>query len=144
MHQVYACFCTVLCLVCALRAIGRREKDEAMTARCALPQRRPHETFEFEHWGQRFVVGVGRSSSGAHVSEVFINTGKVGTQAETLARDSAVLLSLALQYGVPITAMLRAVTRDADGKPSGPIGMLLERIADEEGVALERAVRDLG
>lgn len=114
-----------------------------MTARCALPQRRPHETFQFEHWGSHYTVGIGYYNDG-RPGEVFINTGKVGTQSETLARDSAVILSVALQFGVPIDAMLHAITRDADGKPSGPIGALLERIAEDEGSTLERAVRDLG
>jgi hypothetical protein len=113
-----------------------------MTARCHLPQRRPHETFEFQHWGLRYVVGIGRSSSGAHVSEVFLNCGKSGEQAETLAKDSAVLMSLALQYGVPIAAMARAITRDANGKPLGPMGTLLDMIASEE-AQLARAVGDL-
>lgn len=114
-----------------------------MTARCHLPQRRPHETFEFSHWGLRYVVGLGRSSSGAHVSEVFLNCGKSGEQAETLAKDSAVLLSLALQYGVPIHAMARAITRDSQGKPLGPIGALLDQLATED-AELRRAVGDLG
>lgn len=114
-----------------------------MTARCALPQRRPHEVFEFEHWGQKYVVGIGSYSNG-RPGEVFINTDKVGSQTETLARDSAVILSIALQHGVSLTALLHAITRDADGKPSGPIGALLERIAEDEGAALEQAVRDLG
>jgi hypothetical protein len=60
------------------------------------------------------------------VAEVFLNCAKSGTQAETLARDSAVLLSLALQHGVPIETISHAITRDADGKPSGPIGALVD------------------
>lgn len=113
-----------------------------MTARCALPQRRYSETFSFSHWGREYVVSIGHHPTG-RVGDVFINSGKSGEQAETLARDSAVILSLALQYGVPLDAMLHAICRDADGKPSGPIGTLLERIAEDEGASLERAVRSL-
>jgi hypothetical protein len=113
-----------------------------MTARCALPQRRYSETFSFSHWGREYVVGIGHHPDG-RIGDVFINSGKSGEQAETLARDSAVILSLALQYGVPLSAMLHAITRDADGKPSGPIGALLEMIAEDEGLAVERAARDL-
>ena len=114
-----------------------------MTTRAHLPNRRPHETFSFRHWNMDYVVGLGRSSSGAFVSEVFLNCGKSGDQAETLAKDSAVLLSLALQYGVPISAMSRAITRDTKGAPQGPIGALLDMIASEE-AQLARAVGDLG
>ncbi len=114
-----------------------------MTARCHLPNRRIHELFTFEFWNMKYHVGIGRSSSGAHVSEVFLNCGKSGEQAETLAKDSAVLLSLALQYGVPIAALARAITRDAAGRPLGPIGALLDQLATEE-AQLTRAVGDLG
>ena len=91
-----------------------------------LPNRRLHETLEFEHWEQQFVIGMGRASPEAPCTEVFINCGKSGTQMETLARDSAVLLSLALQYGVPLEAMRHAITRNVDGSPSGPMGKLLD------------------
>lgn len=114
-----------------------------MSARQSLPNRRPHETFGFSHWGLRYDVGVGRADYGCPVTEVFLNCGKSGEQAQTLARDSAVLLSLALQYGTPIEAMSRAITRDADGKPSGPIGALLDLLSSEE-AHLSRAVERLG
>lgn len=114
-----------------------------MTARCELPQRRFHEVFEFKHWSVGYSVGVGRYPDG-RPGEVFINCDKIGTAADVLGRESAVIVSLALQYGVPLTDMLHAIPRDPDGKPSGPIGALLERIAADDGVALEQAVRDLG
>lgn len=113
-----------------------------MTARCSLPQRRFHEAFNFRHWQVSYSVGVGRYPDG-RIGEVFINCDKIGTAADVLARESAVIVSLALQHGVPLPAMLHAVPRDPDGKPSGPIGALLERIAEDEGLALERAVGDL-
>jgi hypothetical protein len=100
--------------------------------RTPLPNRRHHETLQFEHWGQRYVVGLGRASGRAAISEVFINCAKSGTQAETLARDSAVLLSLALQHGTPIETIRHALTRNADGSPSGPIGMLIDVMSAQE------------
>ncbi len=102
-----------------------------MSARAALPQRRMHETLRFEHWGLMYVVGLGRASAQDPVSEVFINCGKAGTQTETLARDSAVLISIALQHGVPIQAMRHAITRNVDGQATGPIGALLDLIEVE-------------
>lgn len=95
-------------------------------SRTPLPNRRAHEAFHFYHWDQKFIAGVGRAVPSAPISEVWINTGKTGTQAETLARDSAVLLSLALQYGAPLSAIGRALTRNADGSASGPIGALVD------------------
>jgi hypothetical protein len=94
--------------------------------RTTLPNRRLHETLRFEHWGQKYVVGIGRSHHEGPIAEVFLNCAKSGTQAETLARDSAVLLSLALQHGVPIETIGHAITRNSDGSPSGPIGALVD------------------
>lgn len=99
--------------------------------RTILPQRRPHEVFSFYHWSQRFHAGIGRAYPNGPIQEVWINAGKSGTQAETLARDSAVILSIALQYGVPIDDLRHAVMRDANGSASGPIGALLDLLADE-------------
>jgi hypothetical protein len=97
-----------------------------MSTRSALPNRRMHEVLRFSHWNQDYIVGLGRSHPAAPVLEVWMNCSKSGTQSETLARDSAVLLSLALQYGVPLEAIGHAITRDSDGKPSGPIGALVD------------------
>lgn len=100
--------------------------------RTELPLRRAHEVFTFSFWSQKFHAGIGRATPTGPVMEVWLNTSKSGTQAETLARDSAVLLSLALQYGVPIDAMRRAIMRNVDGAPSGPIGKLLDLLAGNE------------
>lgn len=94
--------------------------------RVPLPNRRNHETLQFEHWGQKYTVGLGRSRPTGPIAEVFLNCAKSGTQAETLARDSAVLLSLALQHGVELSIIGHAITRNADGSPSGPIGALVD------------------
>lgn len=110
-------------------------------ARKHLPQRRYSEQFSLRHWNMEYDIGVGRYDEGP-IGELFINCGKSGDQAETLAKDSAVILSISLQYGVPIEAFAKAIQRDADGKPTGPIGAILDRLASEEAV-LERAVRDL-
>jgi hypothetical protein len=103
-----------------------------MTNRSVLPARRTHETFDFEHNGRLFTAGLGRARPNGPVQEVFLNSGKSGTDAETLARDSSVLLSIALQYGVPLQVMAHAVTRNVDGTPSGPIGKLLDLMVAEQ------------
>lgn len=103
-------------------------------SRQTLPFRRSHEAFNFYHWQQKFIAGIGHDDRG-NIREIWLNSGKTGTQAETLARDSAVLLSLALQHNVPLDAMRKAIMRDLDGKASGPIGKLLDLLADGMGLA---------
>lgn len=108
-------------------------------SREALPQRRCAETFEFEHWGHRYTATVGFYGDHVTIGEVFLRAGKSGEQMETLTRDSAVLLSIALQHGTPIETMRGAVLRDRDGAPSGPIGRLLDLIArNENGNGLDK------
>ena len=93
------------------------------------------------HWNVNYSVGIGRYPDG-RIGEVFINTDKIGTAADVLARDSAVLISLALQHGIEVSAMRHALTREINGDASGPIGKLLDLIDAEES-SLERAVGDL-
>jgi hypothetical protein len=107
-----------------------------------LPARRHHETFTLRHWDVNFSVGLGRFHDG-QIGEIFINGEKVGTHLDTFARDAAVILSIALQSGVTISALRHAVTRDPNGEASGPIGRLLDMLHEEE-AALERATGSLG
>jgi hypothetical protein len=41
--------------------------------------------------------------------------------------------SIALQHGVPLETIRRALLRDASGRASGPLGVALDLIADEDG-----------
>ena len=63
--------------------------------------------------------------------EVFLNSGKIGTAIETAARDSAVVASLALQHGVHMDTIRRALTRNGNGEASGPLGTLLDLLGTE-------------
>jgi phage protein D len=51
--------------------------------------------------------------------------------AGLLASDSAVLASLALQHGVPLDVLRHALMRDAKGRPTSPLGLVLDRVATE-------------
>jgi hypothetical protein len=99
-----------------------------------LPARRAHTSFRFRFWNRDFTIGVGREPAGqrAPIREVFVNGGKSGEHIEILARDSAVLISLALQHGVPLGEMRHAITRNPDGSPMGPVGAILDHIHGEE------------
>jgi hypothetical protein len=97
------------------------------------PNRRAAETFEITTGGLNYRATVGRSDTGA-IAEVFLSNHKVGSQADTAAKDSAVVCSIALQYGVPLEVIRRALMRDSQGRPNGPLGVALDLLAvDEEG-----------
>lgn len=109
-----------------------------MTHRRILPHRRASETFDLRHGDKNttFKVSIGYDPGGAP-AEVFVTGAKAGSEVEAVARDGAVLLSLALQYGVPLDVMAGAITRDASGQPSTVIGAVLDRLLQQLGGAYQ-------
>lgn len=95
-----------------------------MSVRLRLPSRRAQELVEFDWSGLRFTVGVGRFHGG-RVAEVFLSAHKIGSPVEALARDAAIILSLALQHGAPLEVLQSALTTDQDGRPASLIGAAL-------------------
>ncbi|WP_375791053.1 hypothetical protein ACE102_01255 [Bradyrhizobium sp. vgs-9] len=97
-------------------------------ARYRLPARRAHWLFRFECDGQSYTGGIGRFEDG-RIAEVFINSVKVGTAAETNAQDAAIVASLALQHGCPVETIGHALARS--GGSAGPLATLLRLVADK-------------
>ena len=103
-----------------------------MTTRRKLPNRRHAETFDLVHGrhDSRFKVTVGYYPDDRVPAEVFVSGAKVGTDIEAVARDAAVLLSIALQYGVPLAVIGGAITREQDGTPSTIMGAVVDRLCE--------------
>lgn len=99
-----------------------------------LPSRRPSETVEFECRGIGYTASVGFYPDG-RLGEAFLDGVKAGTDAQINAKDGAVFLSIALQYGVPLAVLRHAAGRDDEGRPQGPLGALLDVMADLGGHA---------
>src|SRR6476620_4399082 len=95
--------------------------------RRTLPQRRAAETFDMRFWNQLFTVTVGFYPDGTP-GEVFIDGCKTGNDIESIARDAAVLLSLALEHGVPPETIRHAVTRGASEEPASILGAVVDSI----------------
>jgi hypothetical protein len=102
-----------------------------MTARERLPNRRASEQIDFACNSFWYVATVSRFSDG-RLAEIFISKGKCGSDSDVAARDSAVVCSIALQYGVPPGVIRHALVRDSWGRPSGPLGVVLDLLACEE------------
>ena len=77
--------------------------------RQGLPNRRAHEVVDVEHDGQRYTVGLGRFDDG-QPAEIFVTSTKVGTAADISVRDGALCLSLLLQHGVGIDAIIHSLS----------------------------------
>ena len=100
-----------------------------MTERRALPNRRSCETQRIENKGLAYTFSVGKFPDGS-LAEIFLNNHLAGSAADIAARDSAIILSIALQYGVPLEVLRRALSRDSRGVACGPLGAALDAIAE--------------
>jgi hypothetical protein len=94
-----------------------------------LPQRRSSVTFELNFWGQKFAVGIGYYPDG-QIGEVFVSADKIGGQIEASARDAAILISIALQFGAPLENILHALTRGVRGEPSSLAAAVVDLIME--------------
>jgi ribonucleoside-diphosphate reductase alpha chain len=64
------------------------------------------------------------------LGEVFLVNHKAGSSAGIMASDAAIAASLALQFGCPVEVLRKALSRDARGNASGPLGIALDLIAN--------------
>jgi ribonucleoside-diphosphate reductase alpha chain len=99
-------------------------------SRACLPARRSAETFELMAGGLRFTCSIGRFADG-RLAEIFLPNHKAGSHADSVARDSAIVCSLALQHGADPEVIRRALCRDSNGVASGPLGVALDIIAGQ-------------
>jgi hypothetical protein len=102
-----------------------------MTARERLPDRRASVLFDFESMGLRFVGSVSRYDDG-RISEIFIDNHKAGSAIGTLVRDLAIVFSFAAQHGASAEDIRRALCRDGQGRPLGPLAAALDLITTNE------------
>ena len=112
----------------AARLFGRR----AMTRR-PLANRRLAETFELTVAGLRYTCTVGRFPDGS-IAELFLNNHKSNSAADTNARDSAIVFSIAVQCGADPEVIKRALSRDSHGRALGLLGTALDLIAVAEAI----------
>lgn len=103
-----------------------------MPTRRRLPSRRATESFELWYGGRRapFTVSIGRYDDGSP-AEVFITGAKAGSETEAIAKDGAVLLSIALQYGVPISVIAGSLARNPDGTAATIIGAAVDYVREK-------------
>jgi hypothetical protein len=98
-----------------------------------LPLRRNTENFDMWFGDQNavYTISVGRYDDG-RVGEVFITGAKIGSAMASVTHDAAVLLSIGLQYGVPLSTLRHAVSRDRDNKAATIVGAVIDIILEGE------------
>jgi hypothetical protein len=101
-----------------------------IAARERLPNRRASEQIAFACGGFNFIATVSHFLDG-RLAEIFLTNGKCGSDSDVSARDAAVVASIALQHGVSVEVLRKALMRDSQGRPSGPLGVVLDLLAGE-------------
>jgi hypothetical protein len=97
-----------------------------------LANRRHAETFELTVAGLYYTCTVGRFPDGS-MAELFLNNHKINSAADTNARDSAIVFSIAVQCGANPEVIRRALSRNSQDRASGPLGAALDLIWGEQG-----------
>lgn len=102
-----------------------------------LPERRRSETLKFQHMNpdtgyplHDFLATVGYYADG-RPGEIFLDWKDSSAFLANLARDAALILSIAIQYGAPISVLQEAVSRTENGLPHTVIGTALDLLAGE-------------
>ncbi|WP_152045485.1 hypothetical protein [Aureimonas psammosilenae] len=103
-----------------------------------LPNRRMSESHDLRFQGMDVQVSFGFTDD-LRITEVFASTRKVGTTFDTMVRDTAVLLSINLQYGATPTVLERSLTMTEEGKPEGFAGLIIQTIKQREAEIREKA-----
>jgi len=94
-----------------------------------LPNRRFSINRTIEHERHTYEVTIGVYPDEFRPGEVFVQCTKIGSHVEALGRDAAVLLSLALQHGIPIDLLRKTLQRTVSGSPQTIIGVIADEIA---------------
>src|SRR5262249_21828813 len=93
-----------------------------------LANRQLAETFEFTVGELRYIRTIGRFPDSS-LAELFINSCKNNSAADTNARDLAIVFSIAVQCGADPEVIRRALSRNSQGHASGPLGPALDHLA---------------
>jgi hypothetical protein len=99
------------------------------SSRQRLPNKRNSLTFEFQGNCLNYRGTISYFPGTNELAEIFINNSKAGSDSDSAAKDSAVVCSLALQYGVPVDVIRKALLRDSRGRASSPVGVALDIIS---------------
>ena len=103
-----------------------------MIARRRLTDRRASVSFNFECAGLKYTATISCYPDGS-IGELFLSNHKSNSAADTNARDAAITFSIAVQHGADVDTIRKALCRDSQGRPSGPLGCALDAIAGEDG-----------
>jgi hypothetical protein len=98
-----------------------------------LANRRASANFSFICGQHQFTATVSYFPGTDQLAEIFLGNGRAGSDVDTAAKDSAVVCSLALQAGISVDAIRKALMRDSRGVANSPLGAALDMLAEQDG-----------
>jgi len=101
-----------------------------------LSQRRASEVIEINHimsngHVELYYGDIGYYDDGS-IGEIFLDCEKQSNDVANLACDAALVLSIAIQYGVPIAELHASIGRDHNGNPHSIVGAALDILMERE------------
>src|SRR5690242_17894776 len=98
-----------------------------------LPNRRPSEILSFTLPNGTPYTSVVCYDRKGDLKEVFLKSGKIGSDHFILMHETSVLLSQLLRFGAKPEEILKSLPRTSESnKPEGPIGILLELLMETQ------------
>lgn len=97
-------------------------------ARESMPNRRRSENTLLRLNGLEVDVQVGYYTDG-RIGEIFMTTRKGGSTMDKIIRDTALMVSIALQHGATLEELSKSACRKEDGAPDGIISVLHAHLA---------------
>jgi len=75
----------------------------------------------------RYTASFSKFADG-RIGELFLSNHKSNSAADINARDSAITFSIAVQCGADPEVIRKALSRDSQGRATGPLGSALDAI----------------
>lgn len=112
-----------------------------LSSRSRLPNRRESTTLDLP-WGREryhitYSLHTPPNALGYAPLEVFISGPKAGTDLYALCNTASVIISIALQHGVPLKVLADAVLRDEEGNPADIVGAVIDSLVAEMSPGVE-------
>lgn len=111
----------------------------AEPARRQLPNRRQQASIDFKHEEIAYTVSVGYRPDTGEAAEIFLHCHKTSSDLEAVARDAAIAISIALQFGAPFEVLRSAMTRNESEIACTVAGAALDTITSEGMLRIEVA-----
>lgn len=97
--------------------------ESPQPSRSRLPNRRESTIEDLYFNGERYHISYSWDEG---VKEVFISGPRAGTDLYAICCTAATVVSLALQYGVPLQVLRDSALRDKEGNPCEIVGAVLD------------------